>query len=116
MSEEKRGMSRAGRAEIAASLLQQRLFDRFASAHERRRREEEWLASLLRTKVIRFSDVQIAAEFLARHRWEDATRIENPGAPNCFAALQRLCMLRARREGWSDLSSPQALPPPDDCA
>lgn len=93
------------------SVLERRLFDRMLAARDRRREEEGWLALLLGRKIVRFSDVQIAAELLARHRWEDATRTEKPGAPSCLDALRHLCELRARREGWSKGAG---APPPED--
>jgi hypothetical protein len=100
----------------SASILEKRLFERLLAARERRDREERWLAIVVSRKIVRFSDLQIAAEMLARHRWEDATRVEQPGAPGCLEALRHLCQLRARREGWSTLPSPRALPPGDGAA
>jgi hypothetical protein len=110
MTDEASGKDRKPSAK-RASILEQRLFDRMLAARDRRSDEERWLALLMSRKVVRFSDIQIAAELLARHRWEDATRIEKPGAPSCLAALRHLCELRARREGWS--KGPGA-PPPED--
>ena len=95
----------------ASSILEERLFARVLASQERRRREERWLATLMRRKVVHFKDVQIAAEIMARHRWEDATRKEMPGAPACLEALRHLCELRARREGWSKTGRAQ---PPED--
>ena len=92
MSDEASGKDRTR----SASVLEERLFARVLATQQRRRREERWLASLMSRKVVRFSDMQIA-----RHRWEDATRREYPGAPACLEALKHLCELRARREGWS---------------
>jgi hypothetical protein len=115
MSDDSPGKGRKpAAAEPAASMLEQRLFGRALATRERRHREEGWLASLMSRRVVRFSDVQIAAELLARHRWEDASRAEQAGASGCLDALRRLCALRARREGWSTLPSP--LPPGDGAA
>jgi hypothetical protein len=60
---------------------------------EWRRLEQEWLAAVLHQPVIAFDDVQIAAELMARHRWEDA----GSGNPRGRAAFMRLRQLRKRR-------------------
>jgi hypothetical protein len=60
---------------------------------EWRRLEREWLLAVLHQDVIAFEDVQIAAELVARHRWEDA----GGGSPRGRTAYRRLCELRTRR-------------------
>jgi len=116
MNDDSSGKGRKPSPAETASILEQRLFERVLAARERRRGEERWLATLLSRKLVRFSDVQTAAEILARHRWEDATRTEKPGAPLCLEALRHLCELRARREGWTNLPNPRTLPPDDGAA
>src|SRR3954471_21996890 len=111
MTDEASGTERKPSSERATSILEKRLFERVLAVRDRRRDEERWLALLMNRTVVRFSDVQIAAELLARHRWEDATRLEKPGAVPCLEALRHLCELRARREGWSKSAG---APAPED--
>jgi hypothetical protein len=60
---------------------------------EWRRLEQEWLAAVLRQPVVSFDDAQIAAELMARHRWEDAGTRTEVGR----TAYLRLHELRLRR-------------------
>jgi hypothetical protein len=73
--------------------LLQGLDDKADAEAEWRKLEREWLGAVLRQEVIAFDDVQIAAELMARHRWEDS----GSGSPHGRAAFFRLRQLRARR-------------------
>jgi hypothetical protein len=75
------------------------LQERRGARPEWRKRERQWLTILLAKPVIPFSDVQLAAELLARHHWEDVRRSEESGSPRCLEALKRLYEIRSRRNG-----------------
>jgi alkyl sulfatase BDS1-like metallo-beta-lactamase superfamily hydrolase len=60
---------------------------------EWRKLEQQWLATLLHQSVIAFDDVQVAAELLARHGWENT----GTGTARGRAAFLRLQQLRHRR-------------------
>jgi hypothetical protein len=73
--------------------LLQRLDAKEDAEAEWRKLEQQWLAMLLHQTVIAFDDVQIAAELLARHGWEDT----GTGTVRGRAAFLRLQELRHRR-------------------
>jgi hypothetical protein len=73
--------------------LLQGLDDSANAEAEWRRLERQWVIAVLHQPVIAFDDVQIAAELLARHRWEDAGK----GSGQSVTAYERLRELRARR-------------------
>src|SRR3954465_3822963 len=83
------------------SLLQQ-LDEKSDAEAEWRQLEQEWLRAVVRQPVIAFEDVQIAAELMARHRWEDA----GSNTPRGRAAFERLHALRHRRGIGEDVDSP----------
>jgi hypothetical protein len=71
----------------------QRLEAKEDAETEWRKLERHWLAGLLQQPVIAFEDVQIAAELLARHGWENT----GSGTVRGRAAFLRLQQLRHRR-------------------
>lgn len=76
---------------------------------EWRKLEQQWLATVLHQRVIGFDDVQIAAELLARHGWEDA----GSGSARGRKAFLRLQQLRQRRgvdalECWQQIGDDKA--------
>jgi hypothetical protein len=87
------------------------LQERRGPRSEWRKLERQWLAMLLDKPVIPFSDVQIAAELLARHHWEDVRRDEEAGSPRCVEAMQRLHEIRARRHFVASIETRSAPPP-----
>jgi hypothetical protein len=60
---------------------------------EWRKLEQHWLVTVMQQKIIAFDDVQIAAELMARHGWENA----GSGTPRGRTAFMRLQQLRHRR-------------------
>src|SRR5579863_6944415 len=60
---------------------------------EWRKLERQWLTDVMHQQVVAFDDAQIAAELLARHRWENA----GSGSLRGRSAFLRLQQLRRRR-------------------